>query len=196
MANWLNTFLSFFCKPLYDIRCSNKKWFSNTFIGPIDKILIILPLQIRVDLGVMAMKEYSKLLWAPGLEAQHQVQFNVIPRTPPFVGGILLFSRVYNWHILSLTNRTELIFYSFKMKMIFTHKNILMKDLYRVILEKLCPTMLFKWPTKFHKENGFYLNFVSLVSFSLFTSFIELKKPIFLLISTFFILYLYINNTF
>ena len=35
--------------------------------------------QVRVDLGVMAMKVYSTLSRYPELEPHHQMQFNVIP---------------------------------------------------------------------------------------------------------------------
>ena len=41
----------------------------------------VLPLWVRVDLGVMAMKVYSTYLRAPELEPHHQMQFSVIPRT-------------------------------------------------------------------------------------------------------------------
>ena len=40
-----------------------------------------LPLRDRVDLRVMAMREYPKL------EPQHQTQLSVLPRTPLFLVG-------------------------------------------------------------------------------------------------------------
>ena len=36
---------------------------------------------VRVDLGIMAMKEYSTFLKAPGLKPHHQMQFGVISST-------------------------------------------------------------------------------------------------------------------
>ena len=46
----------------------------------------VLPLRVKVDPGVMAMKAYSTLLKPPELEPHHQMQFTVIPKTP-FLGG-------------------------------------------------------------------------------------------------------------
>ena len=50
---------------------------------------------VRVDLVVMAMKEYSKFPKAPGLEPHHQMQFSFIPRTltDVCVGGIASLKR-------------------------------------------------------------------------------------------------------
>ena len=45
----------------------------------------MLPLRVRVDLGVMAMKGYSTFLRAAGLEPRHQIK--VISRTL-VVGGV------------------------------------------------------------------------------------------------------------
>ena len=44
----------------------------------------VLPLQARVDLGVMAMNKYSTLLRSLKLEHHHQIWFSAIPRTPLF----------------------------------------------------------------------------------------------------------------
>ena len=41
----------------------------------------VLAFQIRVDLGVMEMKEYSTFPKAPELEPDHQMRFSVIYRT-------------------------------------------------------------------------------------------------------------------
>ena len=41
----------------------------------------ILSFQVRVDLGIMAMKEYSTLPRSLELELLHQMQFSIIPRT-------------------------------------------------------------------------------------------------------------------
>ena len=46
----------------------------------------VLPLQARVDLGVMVMKGYSMFFKAPGLEPHHQM-FSVILRTLVVWGG-------------------------------------------------------------------------------------------------------------
>ena len=40
----------------------------------------VLPLWIKVDLGVMAMKGYFTFSKAPGLKPHHQMQFSAIPR--------------------------------------------------------------------------------------------------------------------
>ena len=55
-------------------------------MGPKQVILI----QIRVDLELMAMKNYSTFDRAPGLERHHQMHFNVISRT--LVGFIGVFT--------------------------------------------------------------------------------------------------------
>ena len=48
-------------------------------------------LQVKVDLGVMAIEEYSTLPRRPELEFHHPMKFNVILRTPTFVGeGVLI----------------------------------------------------------------------------------------------------------
>ena len=45
-----------------------------SFIWPIDRTLSVLPLRARVDLGVMAVKEYSVFLKTPALsELHHQI---------------------------------------------------------------------------------------------------------------------------
>ena len=41
----------------------------------------VLPLQIRVDLGIMAVNGYSTLSRSPELESHHQMQFSILPRT-------------------------------------------------------------------------------------------------------------------
>ena len=41
----------------------------------------VLPLQVRVDLREVAIKEYFKFPKNPGLELHYQMQFTVIPRT-------------------------------------------------------------------------------------------------------------------
>ena len=47
----------------------------------------IIPLQVRVDLEIMAMKGYSTLPRSPELEPHHQMHFIVIPRIPQFGRG-------------------------------------------------------------------------------------------------------------
>ena len=41
----------------------------------------VLPLWVRMDLGVMTMKEYSTFSKAPGLQPLHLIFFSVISRT-------------------------------------------------------------------------------------------------------------------
>ena len=48
---------------------------------------LVLPLRVRVELGIMAMKEYSPLLRAFELEPHYLVQYSVIQRTSIFVGN-------------------------------------------------------------------------------------------------------------
>ena len=45
-------------------------------------------LQIRVELGVMAIKEYFILLRVPEWKPHHQIQFSVIQRIPVFHLGV------------------------------------------------------------------------------------------------------------
>ena len=52
----------------------------DSSIGPYQ----VLPLQVRVDQGVMTIKVYSTLLRSPNLELHHPIQFSVIPRSSPF----------------------------------------------------------------------------------------------------------------
>ena len=61
----------------------------------------VLPLQFRVDLGVMAMKRYSTFFKSPELEPHFQMQFSVIPDTHFLVGGVLILKRRINQIILS-----------------------------------------------------------------------------------------------
>ena len=57
----------------------------------------IQPLQVRVELEVMAMKRYHTVHKTLELKPHYQKQFSIIPRT--FVGdGCLL--QIYIWHIL------------------------------------------------------------------------------------------------
>ena len=44
----------------------------------------VLPLQVRIDLRVMAMKGYSILLRPPEMEPHNQMQFSVILRTSKY----------------------------------------------------------------------------------------------------------------
>ena len=41
-----------------------------------------------MDLGLMAMKGYSTLPRSPELKPHHQIQFNIIPRMPVFLGWV------------------------------------------------------------------------------------------------------------
>ena len=60
-----------------------------------------------VDLGVMAMKEYSTLFRVSGLKPHHQIQFIVIPKTFLFE-WIMFLSREYSWPILNSANNTSM----------------------------------------------------------------------------------------
>ena len=53
------------------------EFFLNTSIKPEQ----IVPLQFRVDLGVMVMKRFFTLPRLPELEPRHQMQFTVMPKT-------------------------------------------------------------------------------------------------------------------
>ena len=44
------------------------------------ELRLVLPHWIRVDLGVMVMKQYFRLFKSPELEPQIQMQLSVIPR--------------------------------------------------------------------------------------------------------------------
>ena len=45
---------------------------------PMTSLRLSLLIQVRVDLGVMVMKEYSIYPWGPGLELYYQTQFSII----------------------------------------------------------------------------------------------------------------------
>ena len=59
----------------------------------------VLPLQVRVDLGVMVMKEYPTLLRSPELEPHHQMWFSLI-LSSPFLWGLLSLFKGYSQCIL------------------------------------------------------------------------------------------------
>ena len=69
----------------------------------------VIPLQDRVELGVMAMNGYFILPWTPELELHHKLQFSIIPKTNLFWIRILSFYRGYSQCILSTPDETELI---------------------------------------------------------------------------------------
>ena len=50
----------------------------------------MLPLQVRVDLGILTMKGYSTFPKTPELEL-HQIQLRVIPKIIMGVGGLCLY---------------------------------------------------------------------------------------------------------
>ena len=66
---------------------------------------------VKVDLGVMAMKEYSMFPTSVGLEPHHQIQFCVIPQTP-LEGGehFTLLQRMQLAYSKSRKKSKELIF--------------------------------------------------------------------------------------
>ena len=53
----------------------------NSFIWPIDGLQQVLSFWVRVDLGVMTVKEYSTFSKDLELEPHHQMQFSIISRT-------------------------------------------------------------------------------------------------------------------
>ena len=55
--------------------------FQTYLFDPLMGPLLLLTLLVRVDLGEMAMKEYSTLSSTPDLELRHRMQFRVILRT-------------------------------------------------------------------------------------------------------------------
>ena len=68
-------------------------------MGPIK----VIPLQVRVNLEVMAKKEYSTLSITPELDS-HWMEFSVIPKTL-LLGELLPLSRGYSQPILIPINR-------------------------------------------------------------------------------------------
>ena len=60
-----------------------KKNHLKIFMGHKSSLVII---KIEIYLGVMAMKQYFTLFRSPELEPHYLMQFNVIPRPPPFLG--------------------------------------------------------------------------------------------------------------
>ena len=119
---------SFFCIQLYDISysyliqiiCTELHGFKYSYLiliihmvssnyfysiiiislhSYIDRTLIVISTQVRVDLGVMERKDYSTLPTAMELKPHYQMQFDVIPRVLPFC-------RECSQHILRSTNRT------------------------------------------------------------------------------------------
>ena len=69
----------------------------------------MLQLQIKVNLGVMAMKEYSTLPRTPDVKPHHQILFSVIPRIPLYFfdrWGLTSLQKLQC--ILSATNRAQL----------------------------------------------------------------------------------------
>ena len=49
----------------------------------------VLPLKVRVDLGVMAVNGYSTFPYVPEREPHYQMQSTVISRLPFFLEGVL-----------------------------------------------------------------------------------------------------------
>ena len=70
------------------------------FLSPQMETLPAWPLWVTVDLGIMAMKDYSLLSRNVELESYPQIKFSVIPSTPT----ASLFCVRRTWHILGLTN--------------------------------------------------------------------------------------------
>ena len=69
----------------------------------------VLPLQVRVDMGLMTIKGYSTFPRSQDLEPHHQMLFNIILRTILFWESMSYPSgRGYNQHILSLANWADI----------------------------------------------------------------------------------------
>ena len=76
-----------------DILASGTTWW--WWFDPYTRQKLILPLQVKVDLRVMAIKEYSTLPKDPKLEPHHCIQFRVISRAQ----NILDIATNNIWHI-------------------------------------------------------------------------------------------------
>ena len=66
----------------------------------------VLPLRVRVERGVIAMKNFA-LCTLQNRKTHHQMQFSVVLRTPWFFGGVLSVYRGYGERILSLANNAN-----------------------------------------------------------------------------------------
>ena len=80
-------------------------------IWPIDGTLRVLPLQAKVNMGIIAMKRHSIFLRAPELDPYHQIQLHIILRIIFFGEGLipmqgieLVYSNLYQQGILSIRN--------------------------------------------------------------------------------------------
>ena len=78
----------------------------------------VLQLQVRVDLGVMAMKGYSTFPRSPKLEPHHQMQFSVISR---------ILNKEYSQYIPSPANRAIGILGVVNTMFLFTHSSALIR---------------------------------------------------------------------
>ena len=92
--------------------------------------------KVKVDLGVIAMKEYTTLMRSPELEPHHKMQFNDVLKTP-ICSGESLTSAQEIQHMLNLTNRAGEFYlqeskhlncnYKFDFSLIFFHlENIIL----------------------------------------------------------------------
>ena len=78
------------------------------FSAKMQLVYSIVPADWALNPVVIAMKECSTPLRSPEREPNHQMQLNVLPRTPFFFcWGLLPFSKKHSQHILSPTDRTK-----------------------------------------------------------------------------------------
>ena len=63
-------------------------------MGHVDQTLTGAAIRVRVDIGVVAMKEYSTLTIHLEVEPHHQMQFSIIFRHP-FLGGSMFEFRLF-----------------------------------------------------------------------------------------------------
>ena len=75
-------------------------------MGPKQELL----LQIRVDLGVMAMKQYSSLPKSQELQPHHQMQLSIIPKTLFFIFFFFCFFFLL-YHFLPFSLITNTFFF-------------------------------------------------------------------------------------
>ena len=72
-------FFVLFCWLFFLMVLSNTNNFQIGLLNPTKGAKLVLPVPLRVDLEVMAMKEYSIFSRSPKLEPHHQMQFSIIP---------------------------------------------------------------------------------------------------------------------
>ena len=99
----------------------------NKSIGP----LLVLPLLVRVNLGVIAMRSNSTFPKSLEPEPHHEMQFSFIPRTPP---GLTIYRSYRVWKSLNL------FYHEIYLLIVLTVHDIVEKTevRFRVIQTSLC----------------------------------------------------------